>query len=66
MSYQKIEYNGFKFMFNCYDNEELREIQLSIIEAELIQTVGRARTLKTDATVDLYSNFPLRITTEFI
>lgn len=66
MSYKKIEYNGFRFMFNCYDNKELREIQLSIIEAELIQAVGRARTLRTVATVDLYSNFPLRITTEFV
>jgi len=66
MSYQKIEYIGFRFMFNCYDNEELREIQLSIIEAELTQAVGRARTLRTNATVDLYSSFPLRITTEFV
>lgn len=67
MSYQKIEYNGFKFKFNCFDNEELREIQLSIIEAELIQAVGRARTLREeDASVQLYSNFPLRISDEFL
>ena len=66
MSYQKIEYNGFRFKFNCFDNEELREIQLSIIEAELIQAVGRARTLREkDASVQLYSNFPLRISDSF-
>ena len=29
MSHQKIEYNGFRFKFNCFDNEELRSIQLS-------------------------------------
>jgi len=32
----------------------------------LIQAVGRARTLRTPATVELYSNFPLRITDRFI
>ena len=66
MSYQKIEYNGFKFKFNCYDNEELRNIQLALIESDLVQAVGRARTLRTDAKVELYSNFPLRITSNFI
>ena len=65
MIYQKIEYNGFRFMFNCFINEELRNIQLSLIESDLIQAVGRARTLRTDAKVDLYSNFPLRISNEF-
>ena len=65
LSYQKVEYNGFRFMMKCYDNEELRNIQLSLIEAELIQAVGRARTLRTCAQVDLYSNFPLKISDEF-
>jgi len=61
-----IEYNGFRFKFNCFENEELRKIQLSLIESDLIQAVGRARTLRTNAKVELYSNFPLRITTQFI
>lgn len=65
MGFKEITYNGFKFMFNCYDNEELREIQLGLIEADLIQAVGRARTLRTEAKVELYSNFPLRISDEF-
>ena len=65
MSHQTIEYNGFRFKFNCFDNEELRQIQLSLIESDLIQAVGRARTLRTDAHVDLYSNFPLKISDEF-
>jgi hypothetical protein len=65
MSHQTIEYNGFRFKFNCFDNEELRNIQLSLIESDLIQAVGRARTLRTSAKVDLYSNFPLKISDEF-
>ena len=61
MGYKEIEYNGFKFMFNCYDNLELRGIQLGLIESDLIQAIGRARTLRTDAKVEVYSSFPLRI-----
>lgn len=66
MSYQKIEYSGFEFMFNAYDHEELRNIQLSLIESDLIQAVGRNRTLRTNAKVILYSSFPLRISEKFI
>lgn len=65
MSHHKIEYNGFRFKFNCFDNEALREIQLAMIESDLIQAVGRARILRTTAHVDLYSNFPLRLSDEF-
>jgi uncharacterized protein YifN (PemK superfamily) len=66
MSYQKVEYKGYKFMMNCYDNEQLRSIQLSLIESDLIQAVGRARTLRTDATVEVHSNFPLSLSEKFI
>ena len=66
MSHQKIQYNGFMFTFNCYDHKELRCIQLALIESDLIQAVGRARTLRTDAKVEVYSNFPLRISDQFI
>jgi hypothetical protein len=66
MNYQKVEYNGFRFKFNCFDNPLLRNIQLSLIESDLLQAVGRARTLRTNATVQMFSNFPLRISTKFI
>jgi hypothetical protein len=66
MSYQKIQYNGFEFMFNCFEHDSLREIQLALIESDLIQAVGRSRTLREKAKVELYSNFPLRLSSEFI
>jgi hypothetical protein len=66
MNYQKVEYNGFRFKFNCFDNPLLRNIQLSLIESDLLQAVGRARTLRTHATVQVFSNFPLRTRTKFI
>jgi hypothetical protein len=66
MNHQKVEYNGFRFKFNCFDDPLLRNIQLSLIESDLIQAVGRARTLRTNATVQVYSNFPLSSTSNFI
>ena len=66
MTYQNIEYNGVRFKFNCYDHPALRNIQLSLIESDLIQAVGRARTLRTDAKVEVYSNFPLKLSDGFI
>jgi len=66
MTHQKIEYNGFRFSIKCYDHQDLRNIQLSFIESDLIQAVGRARTLRTNAMVEVFSNFPLRISDRFI
>ncbi len=66
MNYQMVEHNGFRFKFNCFDDPLLRNIQLSLIESDLLQAVGRTRTLRTHATVLVFSNFPLRISTKFI
>lgn len=64
--FDTIEYNGFKFKFNAYTKKELRMIQLSLIEAELVQAVGRNRILRENCTTHLFSNFPLKNTTTFI
>ncbi len=66
MAEQKIDWKGFRFQFMCYNNEQLRDIQLGLIEADLIQAVGRARTLRTDATVMVLSNLPLTIADKII
>lgn len=64
--YQKVQFNGFEFMINTFDNEGLRNIQLSLIQSDLIQAVGRARTLRYDCKVQLYSGLPLRIADTFV
>ena len=66
MDYQTIQHNGMQFKFKAFNNMDLREIQLNLIEGELIQAVGRARTIRTDAKVQVYSNFPLTISDEYI
>ena len=55
-----VEHNGYRFRFTTYDEESLRAIQFYMIESQLEQAVGRARLLRCDCTVRLYSNFPLR------
>lgn len=57
----KIDWKGFRFRFTTYQDERLRNIQLEAIEAELVQAIGRARSLRTDAEVFVYSNLPLQI-----
>ena len=57
--YIPIVYNGFRFWFYTYDDELLRQIQLWLIQSELEQAVGRARLLRNDCTVYLFSDFPL-------
>jgi len=55
-----VEHNGYRFRFATYDDKALRDIQFYMIESELEQSVGRARLLRCDCTVNLFSNFPLR------
>ena len=56
----QVEHNGFRFYFMTYTDKLLRAIQFYIIESELEQAVGRARLLRCDCVVNLFSDFPLR------
>jgi hypothetical protein len=59
----KIDWKGIRFRFTTYEDERLRNIQLGAIEADLVQAIGRARSLRTNAEVLVYSNLPLQICT---
>jgi len=59
MRYQEIERNNYKFWFMTYDDEDLRDIQLWLIESEVEQAIGRARLLRNNCSVFLFSNYPL-------
>jgi hypothetical protein len=59
MKAQLVTYNGYRFWFTTYDDENLRAIHFWMIESELEQAVGRARLLRNDCKVHLFSNFPL-------
>ena len=54
-----IEHNGYQTNFTTFENINLRKIHFWMLESELEQAVGRARLLRKDCTVHLFSNFPL-------
>lgn len=62
LTYQIVRHNECKFWFMTFNNENelLRNIQFWMIESELEQAVGRARLLRHQCKVNLFSNFPLR------
>jgi len=55
-----VDHNGYRFRLMTYKDEVLRAIQFYFLESELEQCVGRARLLRCNCTVNLFSNFPLR------
>lgn len=59
MDVQTITRNGYMFNMNTYEDEILRNFQLWMIESQLEQAVGRARLLRYDCVVNLFSNYPL-------
>lgn len=58
----EVSHNGYTFYFTTFGAEHdiLRRFHLWMIESELEQAVGRARLLRCNCTVNLFSNFPLR------
>jgi hypothetical protein len=60
-----IEWNDFRFRFFTFEDPTLRDIQLSLIEAELLQAAGRSRFLRNKNTTKIFSSLPLKITTNF-
>lgn len=60
--FRRIEYNNYSFKLNTQDEEKYQKIQTYLISSELEQAVGRARLLRYDCTVYLYSGFPVEQT----
>ena len=54
-----VEYNGYRFKFMTYGDADMRMLQFYIIESILEQTIGRARLLRFECVVYLFSNFPI-------
>lgn len=54
-----VERGGYKFKFMTYENPQLSEIQISLIEGELKQSIGRARILRENAEVFVFSDLPI-------
>lgn len=60
MTPQVICRNGYRVRLNTYKNENLRKVHLWMMDSELDQAAGRARLLRHDCTVHLFSRFPMK------
>lgn len=63
---KEVKFNGYKFRFPTFDDPEIRAIHLNYINSELVQAIGRARALRNDVKVLVFSSLPLKETTKFI
>jgi hypothetical protein len=61
---QKVLINGIPHTLFLWDDPTLRSIQLEMMQKVQEQAIGRARTLRTDATVHLFSNLVSPLATE--
>ena len=59
LNYQPVTRNGYQFNFVTFSDPGLQEIQLHLIESELIQAAGRARTLRNDCAVFIFAGLPI-------
>jgi len=57
-SLRRVNYKNNSFLITTYSDEILKEVQLYSIESELEQCVGRARLLRNNCTVYVFSAFP--------
>jgi len=56
--WRRVNYKNNSFLITTYTDKILKEVQLYSLESELEQCVGRARLLRNDCTVYLFSSFP--------
>jgi hypothetical protein len=58
--YIEIEYNGIRTYFYTFRNEGLQKIDLYFCNKELVQAIGRNRTLRHNVKTVVFTNFPLK------
>ena len=56
----RVERNNYEFRIMTFADKSMRNLQLFLIETELEQAIGRARVLREDCTVYVFSNYPCK------
>ena len=56
----RVERNNYEFRIMTFADKSMRNLQLFLIETELEQAIGRARVLREDCTVSVFSNSPCK------
>lgn len=60
LSTHRVKRNSYSFPIMTYANADMQNLQLFYIESELEQAIGRARILRCECTVYVFSNYPCR------
>lgn len=55
----RVQHNGYDFSLFAYENKIMQTIQIWFVESLLEQAVERARLLRCDCKVKVYSGFPV-------
>ena len=55
---RRVERNNYSFRIMTFADVNMQNLQLACIEAEIEQAIGRARILRKDCTVYVFSNYP--------
>ncbi len=59
MCCRRIQYGNCDFRLNTFEDKIIRRIQLWLLSSQLEQAVGRARLLRENCTVTVFSGFPV-------
>lgn len=62
---RSFQLDNYRFDMYTYKDENLAKIDVKLIQMELEQAVGRGRTSRTDAQLELFSKVPIDSTDEF-
>lgn len=54
-----VKDDHFSFRFRTFDDDKMSRLQINIIRGDIMQAIGRARILREDCTVYVYSNLPI-------
>ena len=60
MNLRKVKNDYYTFQMMTFENRLMQNLQFYFLESELEQAIGRARLLRFDCTVYLFSNYPCR------
>jgi hypothetical protein len=63
--YRSFLLDNYRFDMYTYTDENLAKIELKLTQMELEQAVGRGRTVRTDAQLELFSKVPIDSTDIF-
>ena len=55
----RVQHNGYEFSLYTFEKPTMQIIQMWFIESLMEQAVGRARLLRYDCEVKVYSGFPV-------